>query len=54
MEHPAYAAVVLFGLLCGWRFFWLIGVAAGVLSHPISGVFRKKRYDKIARQHGLL
>ncbi len=41
--------IVLFGLLISWRFVWIIGVTAGILSTPISKAVSKKNYQKLIR-----
>ena len=46
----ACAVLVLFGLLVGWKYVWILGVAAGVLSAPVSGALQKKRYAKLVRK----
>ena len=45
----AIAAILMIpvGLLIGWRFVWMIGVAAGVLSYPIGQIMQRKIYQKI-------
>ncbi|MEE0956738.1 MAG: macrolide family glycosyltransferase [Ruminococcus sp.] len=45
----ACALMALWGFLISWQFVWIIGIVAGVLSHPISGVFFKMRYNKLAK-----
>ena len=46
----ASAVLVLFGLLVGWKYVWILGVAAGVLSAPVTGALQKKRYAKLVRK----
>ena len=48
----AAAAVpaVLVGFLLGWKYAWIVGVPAGVLSYPIGQLFRKIRYKQIIAQ----
>ncbi len=48
----AAAAVlaVLVGFLLGWKYAWMVGVPAGVLSYPIGQLFRKIRYKQIIAQ----
>lgn len=50
----AIAAVlmILVGFLIGWRFVWVIGVAAGVLSYPIGKIMQRKIYQKITETYG--
>ena len=38
------ALSVLFGLLLSWKFVWIVGVSAGVLSTPITKAIQKKKY----------
>lgn len=46
------AIIILTGLVISWKFIWVIGIAAGVLSSPISRVIQKKNYKKkIAARH---
>lgn len=46
------AIIILTGLVISWKFVWVIGIAAGVLSSPISRVIQKKNYKKkIAARH---
>ena len=48
----AAAAVpaVLVGFLLGWKYAWMVGVPAGVVSYPIGQLFRKIRYKQIIAQ----
>ena len=46
----ACAVLVLFGLLVGWKYVWIFGIAAGVLSAPVSGALQKKRYARLVRK----
>ena len=50
--YLAAAAVlaVLVGFLLGWKYAWMVGVPAGVLSYPIGQLFRKIRYKQIIAQ----
>ena len=41
------AAICLIGFLISWKFVWIIGVAAGVLSTPIGQIVQKKRYARL-------
>lgn len=45
------AIIVLFGSLVSWRFVWIIGIVAGVISHPIATAFQKKRYKSLAEKY---
>ena len=44
------AVLVLFGLLAGWKYVWILGIAAGVLSSPVTRAMQKKRYEKLVRK----
>ncbi len=46
----ACAVLVLFGLLAGWKYVWILGIAAGVLSSPVTKAMQKKRYEKLVRK----
>ncbi len=41
------AAILLFGFLIGWKYVWIIGVTAGVLSAPICRKIQKMKYKSI-------
>ena len=47
----ACALMVLLGVFVGWRFVWIIGVAAGVLCYPAGKLFWNKRYDRLAEAY---
>ncbi|MBQ9562156.1 MAG: glycosyl transferase [Lachnospiraceae bacterium] len=44
------ALILLVGFLAGWKYVWMIGVAAGMLSHPIGQIAQKKNYRAIVRR----
>lgn len=44
------AAINLIGFLIGWKYVWIIGIAAGILSGPISRAMQKRKYDSILRR----
>ena len=46
----AAALMVLFGLLIGWKYVWILGVAAGALSQPIGQAYQKRCYPAILRR----
>ena len=48
----ATALVVLFGLLTSWKYVWIIGIAAGVLSTPIIKAIQKKKYNSFVEKCG--
>lgn len=44
------AAIMLIGLLISWKYVWMIGVAAGILSNPISRAIQKREYTSLLRR----
>ncbi|MBO4338446.1 MAG: glycosyl transferase [Clostridia bacterium] len=46
------ALSVLFGLLLSWKFVWIVGVSAGVLSTPITKAIQKKKYYSLVEKSG--
>ena len=44
------AAINLIGFLIGWKYVWIIGIAAGILSGPIGRAIQKRKYDSILRR----
>lgn len=48
----ATALVVLFGLLTSWKYVWIIGIAAGVLSTPIIKAIQKEKYNSFVEKCG--
>ncbi len=42
------AMIVLIVLVFHWKYVWIIGVAAGIISIPISKAYTKKKYEKLA------
>lgn len=38
------ALIILIGIFIGWKYLWIIGIAAGVLSSPISKAVQKRKY----------
>ena len=42
------ALIVLAGFLLGWRYVWLIGIAAGIVSWPIGRRLQERRYAELA------
>lgn len=49
----AAALIVLVGTLIGWKYVWIIGLAAGVLFTPIGRLFQKKRYAALLKKYSL-
>ncbi|MCR5611671.1 MAG: glycosyl transferase [Clostridiales bacterium] len=47
----APALTVLTGSLIGWKYAWIVGVPAGVLSYPIGSWFKKLRYAALVKKH---
>lgn len=41
------AAINLIGFLISWKYVWIIGIAAGILSNPISKAIQKRKYASI-------
>ncbi len=46
----ATALILLVGFLAGWKYVWMVGMAAGMLSHPIGQIAQKKNYRAIVRR----
>ena len=46
------AVILLAGSLVSWKIVWFIGIAAGVLSHPVGLMTQKRRYASIVRRTG--
>ena len=46
------AAINLIGFLISWKYVWIIGIAAGILSNPIGKVIQKRAYAAILRRAG--
>jgi MGT family glycosyltransferase len=42
--------IFLAGLLFGWKYVWLIGVAAGIFSKPIGRRVQERRYAQLAKE----
>ena len=40
-------AISLVGILVNWKYVWIIGIAAGILSTPIVKAVQKRKYDKL-------
>lgn len=38
------AFIILIGIFIGWKYLWIIGIAAGVLSSPIGKAVQKRKY----------
>ena len=41
------AAINLIGFLFNWKYVWIIGIAAGILSNPIGRAIQKRKYISI-------
>lgn len=39
--------IALFGIFVSWKYVWIFGVVAGILSAPIAGSVQKKQYASI-------
>lgn len=46
--------IVLVGCFFGWKYCWIVGAAAGVLSYPISNIFGKAWYKRLLKKHGVI
>ncbi len=48
------AAINLIGFLVSWKYVWIIGISAGILSSPISKAIQKKKYNSLVHSitHG--
>lgn len=44
------AAINLIGFLFNWKYVWIIGVAAGILSNPIGKAIQKRKYFSMLRR----
>lgn len=44
------AAINLIGFLIGWKYVWIIGIAAGILSTPIGKRIQKKKYASLVEK----
>jgi len=42
--------ISLIGVLISWKYVWIVGVAAGILSAPIAGSVQKKQYASIIKK----
>ena len=43
------AAINLIGFLVSWKYVWIIGIAAGILSSPIGKAIQKRKYTGLTR-----
>lgn len=43
------ASINLIGFLVSWKYVWIIGIAAGILSSPIGKAVQKRKYDSLTR-----
>ena len=46
----AAALMIIVGILFGWKYCWLVGVPAGILSFPLGELFAKLRYKALIRR----
>ena len=44
------AAIHLIGFLFSWKYVWIIGIAAGILSNPIGKAIQKRKYFSMLRR----
>ena len=47
-------AINLIGFLVSWKYVWIIGIAAGILSSPIGKAIQKRKYDGLIRNYYLM
>lgn len=43
------AAINLIGFLISWKYVWMIGIAAGILSSPVGKAVQKRKYESLTR-----
>lgn len=43
------ASINLIGFLVSWKYVWIIGIAAGVLSSPIGKAVQKRKYESLTK-----
>ena len=46
----AVVAMILFGMFIGWKFVWIIGIAAAVLSFPVGKTVQNLNYTKLMKR----
>ena len=46
------AVITLIGLVISWKFVWVIGIAAGVLSSSIGKIIQKRNYKRVIEKKG--
>ena len=44
------AIINLVGFLVSWKYVWMIGLAAGILSNPIGKAIEKRKYASLLRK----
>ena len=44
------AAINLIGFLISWKYVWIIGIVAGIMSHPIGKAIQKWKYESFLRR----
>ena len=44
------AAITLVGMLISWKYVWIIGIAAGILSGPIGRAMQRRKYASMLRR----
>ena len=47
-------AINLIGFLVSWKYVWIMGMAAGILSSPIGRAIQKRKYDGLIRNNYLM
>ena len=43
------ASINLIGFLVSWKYVWIIGIAAGILSSPIGKAVQKRKYESLTK-----
>ncbi len=46
----AITAICLVGFLIGWKYVWIFGIAAGILSTPIGRAIQKRKYASLIKE----
>ena len=45
-------AINLLGFLVSWKYVWIVGIAAGILSSPIGKAIQKRNYSRVTKYNG--
>ena len=49
----AAAVLALVGAFLGWKYAWIVGLPAGILSAPIGKRMQKRHYESIVGEKGV-